>query len=139
MVGEIAMASSPAPVARVLLAEDNATNRHVIVSLLVRLGCSVDTVENGVLAVEAAARMRYDLIFMDVQMPELDGPDAARLIRVPGSLSADVPVIAVTASDREEDRRRCEDVGMSAYLRKPFGRNQLAEVIRNHGFAPLTG
>ncbi|MCR9245201.1 MAG: ATP-binding protein [bacterium] len=116
---------------RVLLAEDNKINQHLATAFLKRLDCEVEIVNNGVEAVEAAAKGDYALILMDCLMPEMDGYEAARQIR---SREAEgnrerVPIIAVTANARTEDRIRCEAAGMDDYLGKPFRREQLERVI----------
>ncbi|MBI4882299.1 MAG: response regulator [Planctomycetes bacterium] len=106
---------------RVLLAEDDPVNQRVAVHLLERLGCSVAVAGNGRAAVELLKQERFDLVFMDCQMPELNGYDAARLIRdaASGVLDPDVPVIAVTASATSDEKKRCLQAGMSDFLTKP--------------------
>ena len=117
--------------ARVLLAEDNATNQIVAAGLLSRLGELVDIVENGRLAIEAMQRKRYALVLMDVQMPELDGIDATKQVRSGTSkvLDAQVPIIAMTAHALREDELRCLDAGMDGYIAKPVTFRQLAEMV----------
>jgi CheY-like chemotaxis protein len=102
----------------VLLAEDNDINALLAVSLLQRDGHAVDRVVNGVEALEALAEKRYDLILMDVHMPELDGLEATRRLRE--GPHRDIPVIALTANAMDEDRKRCLDAGMDDYLPKPL-------------------
>jgi CheY-like chemotaxis protein/HPt (histidine-containing phosphotransfer) domain-containing protein len=103
---------------RVLLAEDNPINQEVAVELLRASGLTVDVASNGVQAVEMAQRERYDLIFMDVQMPLMDGFEATRLIRqIPGR--EHTPIVAMTANAFEEDRRLCLAAGMNDHLGKP--------------------
>ena len=116
---------------RILLAEDNAVNRRVALKTLERLGYRADAVVNGAEALEALARRRYDVVLMDVQMPEVDGMEAARLVRDPGSdvLDHAVPIVALTAHARSEDRVACLAAGMDDYLSKPIRPEQLAAVL----------
>ncbi|MEI8171531.1 MAG: response regulator, partial [Rhodoferax sp.] len=103
---------------RVLLAEDNAINREVAVELLNSAGFVVDTASDGLQAVQMVQTHVYDLILMDVQMPNMDGLEATLAIRtLPGWSSK--PIIALTANAFEEDRRACEAVGMSDFVAKP--------------------
>ncbi|RYG39403.1 hybrid sensor histidine kinase/response regulator [bacterium] len=115
---------------RALVVEDNPVNTLVIKTMMERLGITVDTAENGFEGVEAMARDGYDLILMDVQMPKMDGIEAARRIRL---IEPNVPILAVTASSVEADRRACEDAGMKGYLVKPLTEatllNQLASLL----------
>lgn len=111
----------------VLLAEDNDINALVAVSLLQRDGHKVDRVVNGEEVLEAVARKRYDLILMDVHMPDLDGLEATRRLRQ-GPHHA-IPVVALTANAMDEDRRRCLDAGMDDYLPKPLDPDLFEAVI----------
>jgi CheY-like chemotaxis protein len=118
---------------RVLLAEDNVVNQRVARRMLDRLGCSVDVVGDGRAAVEAASRGHYDLILMDVQMPEMEGFAATSEIRRRGS---DTPVVAMTAHALNGDRERCLAAGMNDYITKPVHLEALAEVLTRWGPAP---
>ncbi|MBN2885761.1 MAG: PAS domain-containing protein, partial [Chromatiaceae bacterium] len=104
--------------ARVLLADDSATNREVEVEILTAVGLMVEVAENGRRALEMASASPYDIILMDVQMPELDGLNATRLLRAQPEWRA-CPIIAMTASAFDDDRQRCLDAGMDDYLPKP--------------------
>jgi len=115
---------------RVLCAEDYPTNQIIVRMMLEELGHQVDVVENGLLAVMACARTRYDLILMDGRMPEMDGASATRLIRAGGPLEAPVldqhlMIVALTANVSEEDRTRYLACGMDAFITKPIDDSQL--------------
>ena len=102
---------------RVLLAEDNPVGALLARTLLRREGCIVETAATGVEAVEAVSRARYDLVFMDMRMPGMDGPAAARAIRAAGDST---PILALTANAFSEDRRTCLEAGMNDHLVKPL-------------------
>jgi signal transduction histidine kinase/CheY-like chemotaxis protein len=122
--------------ARILVAEDNRINRDVVFHILLRLGCRVDLVENGQQAVHAARTVDYDMIFMDCQMPVMDGFTAVGMIRdreaarnAGCAAQRHVPIIALTANASEEDREKCLAAGMDGFLGKPIDLRQLRTVV----------
>ncbi|MBI4522064.1 MAG: response regulator [Gemmatimonadetes bacterium] len=116
---------------RVLLAEDNQVNQKVAVLMLDKIGCRVDVVANGQEAIDALERLPYDIVFMDCQMPELDGFQAtAEIRRLEASGRRHTPIVAMTANAMQEDRGRCLAAGMDDYIPKPVKREQLETVLR---------
>jgi CheY-like chemotaxis protein len=112
----------------VLVAEDNAINQKVARRFLEKLGCVVDIVENGEDAVAKVQERTYDAVFMDCQMPTLDGYEATRAIRqLPEH--AGLPIIAMTAHAMRGDREKCLEAGMSDYLAKPLQPEALAAAL----------
>jgi len=114
--------------ARVLLAEDEPVNREVSCGLLGDVGLAVDTAEDGRQAVELARRNRYDLILLDMQMPNMNGVDAARSIRA-ASLNRETPILAMTANAFDEDRQVCLAAGMDEHIAKPVDPDRLYETL----------
>ena len=122
-------AAAPERRLRVLLAEDNVVNQRVAVLMLDRLGCRADVVANGLEAVQALSSTPYDVVLMDVQMPELDGLGATERIRAELPAEQQPHIIAMTASALVEDRERCLHAGMDDFLSKPVRREELAEAL----------
>jgi CheY-like chemotaxis protein/signal transduction histidine kinase len=118
-------------VVRILLAEDNITNQQVAVGILKKMGLHADAVANGAEAVKALESLPYDLVLMDVLMPEMDGFEATRQIRNPYSMvrNHQIPIIAMTANAMKGDREKCLEVGMNDYLSKPVSPQALADVL----------
>jgi len=120
---------APAGPLRILVAEDNRINQILVVKLLAQAGHHADTVANGLEAVQAVQSVPYDLVLMDIQMPELDGIEAARRIRaLPGSVAA-IPIIALTANALAGDREIYLGAGMNDYVAKPVQPRRLMEAI----------
>jgi CheY-like chemotaxis protein len=115
---------------RILLAEDSAVNQKVALALLAKLGYRADVVANGLDALTALERARYDVVLMDVQMPELDGLDTTRRIRERWPPAERPRIVAMTANAMQEDRDACFDAGMDDYLAKPIRPEALAEALR---------
>jgi PAS domain S-box-containing protein len=118
--------------ARILLVEDHPTNQQVALNILDKLGLRADVAADGAEALKALARVPYDLVLMDVQMPIMDGMEATRQIRNAQSAVIDhaVPIIAMTAHAMEGDRDKCLQAGMSDYISKPVSRQVLLRLLQ---------
>jgi signal transduction histidine kinase/DNA-binding response OmpR family regulator len=114
---------------RILVAEDNIVNQKVAVSMLSRLGYRADLAANGREAVEAVRRVPYDVVFMDLQMPELDGIGALKAIHAEHRDGRRPRIIALTANAFEDDREECLAAGMDDYLSKPMDRDRLMAAL----------
>ncbi len=124
--GEPTAALAPA---RVLLVEDNEINQQVAQAMLASLGCEVTVVADGRQAVERVSAEPFDLVFMDCQLPEMDGFEATRAIRRAESGGDHLPIIALTAHAMRRDRDQCLQAGMDGYVSKPFERGDLARQL----------
>ena len=115
---------------RVLLAEDNEINQRLAIRMLEKAGHSVIAITNGRQAIETFSRESFDIILMDVHMPEVDGIEATRQIRaLEAAASGHTPIIAMTASAMKEDREACLEAGMDAYLSKPIYAEELLATL----------
>ena len=116
---------------RILLAEDNITNQQVAVGILKKLGFRADAVANGAEAIRALETIPYDLVLMDVQMPEMNGLEATHQIRNPESTvrNHQIPIIAMTANAMQGDREVCLEAGMNDYVSKPISPQALADAL----------
>jgi two-component system, sensor histidine kinase and response regulator len=115
---------------RVLVAEDNVINQKVAVGLLRKRGCVVSVVANGKEALDATAREEFDVVLMDVQMPEMNGFEATRAIRErERDRGIHVPIVAMTAHAMRGDRERCLEAGMDGYVSKPMNGDELFRAI----------
>jgi CheY-like chemotaxis protein len=117
---------------RVLLAEDNVVNQQLALLMLRKLGHEVVVAADGRQACEQVAQGDFDLVLMDMQMPEMDGIEATRCIRDAGHR---LPIVAMTANAMDADRARCIAAGMNGFLAKPVRAPALADAIR--AIAPL--
>jgi two-component system, sensor histidine kinase len=113
--------------AKILVAEDNYLNRIVIKTILDKYGVIIENAENGKIAVEKVRSNKYHLIFMDVQMPEMDGLQATRAIRNSGN--TEIPIVGLSANALTEEVNNCLNAGMSDYLIKPYTENELIQII----------
>ena len=117
---------------KILLAEDNPVNQKLALKLFEKLGYHADPVVNGKQAIDILKKVEYDLVFMDVQMPEMDGFEATGIIRdkSSGVLNHDIPIIAMTAHAMKGDEQKCMDLGMNDYLSKPIDAQLLLENLK---------
>jgi CheY-like chemotaxis protein len=113
---------------KILLAEDNITNQFVATKMLDKLGYTADIADNGKHAVEMAAGTQYDVILMDVRMPEMDGLEATRRLR--NILEKQPVIIAMTANAMQGDKEMCIEAGMNDYISKPINFDKLAELLK---------
>ena len=114
---------------RILVAEDNPSNQKLISILLQKIGVEVTIAEDGQIAVDKAMEAAYDLILMDMQMPNLNGYDASRQLRDKGCTT---PIIAVTANAMMGDEEKCVEAGCDGYISKPIDRAKLSEVVARY-------
>jgi two-component system, sensor histidine kinase and response regulator len=123
----------PAPL-RILLADDNPVNCRIAVVMLEKAGHQIDVVNGGAEAIAAVRGKAYDLVLMDVQMPDVDGLEATRKIRALPIAHAGVPVIAITANALQGDDQRCFAAGMNDYITKPIDRARLLGKVSEWGY-----
>lgn len=117
---------------QILLVEDNLTNQKVALRMLKRLGYEADVAVNGLEALKALQHQNYQVILMDVQMPEMDGLEATRHIRAELAASDQPHIIAMTAAAMQLDREKCLEAGMDDFIAKPASLEDLAEVLRRY-------
>ncbi len=120
----------------ILVAEDNRVNQQVALRFLEQLGQTADLANNGLEAVQMADQSQYDLILMDMQMPEMDGITATHEIRGGGGMNCETPIVAMTANASEEDRQMCLDAGMNGFESKPISIARLHKLLRECGGLP---
>jgi len=114
---------------RILLAEDNVVNQKLALRILQQMGYRADLASNGIEAVESVERQTYDVVLMDVQMPEMDGLEAARRITAKWSANERPRIVAMTANAMQGDREMCLEAGMDDYLTKPIRVERLVAAL----------
>nr|WP_256372694.1 response regulator [Roseibium sp. RKSG952] len=122
----------------ILIVEDLVTNQLVLTGFLNKLGHKADVASNGVEAIDRVSNKRYDLVFMDMQMPEMDGLEATRRIRALSGKTGSIPILAMTANAMKQDEDRCREAGMNGFLTKPIDLRKLEgalEAIARNGIA----
>ena len=124
--------STPNAAPRLLLVEDNAVNQLVASRMLQRLGFTVEFATDGKKAVDMVAANRYDLVFMDCQMPVMDGYQATEQIRRTEPHGRHTVIVAMTANAMQSDRQRCLDSGMDDYVSKPINKSEIVAVLKRH-------
>lgn len=118
------------PQSRVLLAEDNAFNQKVAVAMFKKLGITADIANNGAEVLDKISRTHYAMIFMDCEMPVMDGYEATAKIRTDeNDNNKRIPIVAMTAHSSPEDREHCLNAGMDDYVSKPFKIDELQTVL----------
>lgn len=110
----------------ILVAEDNPVNARLAEALLASQGCTAVVVENGAEALKALDRIAFDLVFMDMRMPVMDGVEATQVYRAAGGT---LPIVALTANAFDDDREACLNAGMNAFLSKPISIADLKDVL----------
>ena len=113
----------------VLIAEDNLLNQKIVMRMVRSLGCDADAVANGLEVMDAIGRRRYDVVLMDIRMPELNGIEATRRIRAQLPAEEQPHIYALTAGIGPEERQACHDVGMEGFVAKPVVLEQLAALF----------
>jgi CheY-like chemotaxis protein len=114
---------------RILLAEDNVVNQKLALRILQQMGYRADLASNGIEAIESVERQTYDVVLMDVQMPEMDGLEATRQIAAKWPRAKRPRIVAMTANAMQGDREMCIAAGMDDYLTKPIRVDQLVETL----------
>jgi len=118
------------PPMNILVAEDNAINQKLIVRILKILGEEVDVTNNGLEAFNAVRQKKYDIVLMDIQMPEMDGYEATRCIRNDIPSTSQPVIIAMTANALQGDREKCIEIGMNDYMKKPILIDEVRDMLQ---------
>lgn len=114
---------------KVLVAEDNMINQMLVIRILKKQGFETDVAENGLIALDKHKNKHFDVILMDLQMPEMDGYEATRMIREMNTVKKKIPIIAMSAHTIKGEYERCIELGMNDFISKPFDTNELYEKI----------
>ena len=115
----------------ILVADDYIVNQELVKEMLEMMDCEVDVADDGKETLEMFTENEYDIIFLDIQMPEMDGYEVARRIRQ-SSKGKKIPIVAITANALVGDREKCLDAGMNDYMPKPIKGERLEEMLRKH-------
>ena len=118
---------------KILLIEDNLLNQKVVIFYLQKLNCNITTADNGNDAIDIVKKEKFDLILMDIMLPEKNGYEVTieiRKLEKENNIKNPVPIIALTANTYDNDRDKCLAVGMNEYLEKPFSAQQLIDMIQ---------
>lgn len=122
---------------KILIAEDSFVNQKILLRILKQIGCTADVVSNGLQAIEAVATKNYDIVFMDMYMPEMDGLEATRKI-VNSRFPSNRPrIIALTADSMSGDKDKCIEAGMDDYITKPVCIEEILSILNR--WAPVQG
>ncbi len=132
--GELQVAKFPL---RILIADDNTVNQKVALKMLERLGYRGDVAANGLEVLDAVQKIRYDVVFMDMLMPEMDGIETTKLIVNAISKDNQPVIVAMTANNIEENKEKCLEAGMHDFLQKPISQDKLGECLQKWGEAKL--
>lgn len=136
----VSLANQTSPLAKALLVEDNKVNQRVAIAMLEAAGINVTLAENGKIALDILSTERFDIILMDIHMPEMDGITASRKIRELPPPQCDTPIIALTANAMKGDREKYLDAGMNDYVSKPIDPAALSDaIVRQTGIAANIG
>ena len=118
---------------KILLVEDNSINQLIASKFLYKWGAEINFAENGLIGVDKVKNKRFDIVLMDLQMPEMDGFEATRAIRsLKGDYYKNLPILALTAAAMQEVRQQVEAAGMNDYIAKPFNPNDLYNKIAKY-------
>lgn len=124
--------NSKKPRAHVLVVDDLDINQELMKEILEKLNCDVEIASSGIAALEMLTTHHYDIIFMDLQMPEMDGFEAAKAIRKQGKGKPLTPIVALTASDLDDSHEKCLEVGMDGCVTKPIEIKDIEDVLKKY-------